>query len=176
MDVQTLLNDRAAKDAMARSENSPLPPESREKFTGLIYYEPDSDFIFEAELRPVADDDEAITIEKTLGAPIEAKRFGHFPFVVDGEEAELTMFQFGEGELGIAFKDATSSKETYGGGRMVNVQQVNETRYRIDFNRASNPLCAYLPNYSCPIPPAENHLKVAIRAGEKKPEGDWVLV
>jgi len=37
----------------------------------------------------------------------------------------------------------------------------------IDLNYAYNPYCAYNPDWSCPLPPAENWLKVPIRAGEK---------
>ena len=37
----------------------------------------------------------------------------------------------------------------------------------IDFNKAYNPYCEYTYGYSCPIPPNENKLSVAIEAGEK---------
>jgi len=51
---------------------------------------------------------------------------------------------------------------------------VGEGKFRVDFNLAYNPYCAYNPNWSCPIPPKENRLMVAIRAGEKvfHAEGD----
>jgi len=37
----------------------------------------------------------------------------------------------------------------------------------IDFNKAYNPYCAYSTGYNCPIPPAENYLPIAVKAGEK---------
>ena len=70
--------------------------------------------------------------------------------------------------LEVYFVDATSGRESY---RMRYVELTKETdgRLVLDFNRAYNPACAYSPFYNCPIPPPDNHLKVAIRAGEKMP-------
>jgi uncharacterized protein (DUF1684 family) len=79
-------------------------------------------------------------------------------------------------ELFVPFRDATSGRETYGAGRYleVEVRPANGTyRATLDFNLAYNPYCAYSPDYSCPIPPAENTLPVAITAGERAyPAGD----
>jgi hypothetical protein len=47
------------------------------------------------------------------------------------------------------------------------MQKIGSNRFEIDLNYAYNPYCAYNPNYSCPLPPRENWLKVPIRAGEK---------
>ncbi len=72
----------------------------------------------------------------------------------------------------LPFKDATSGRETYGAGRYLDshrpgLQQLEGGRFEIDFNYAYNPYCAYNENYRCPLPPAENWLKVPIHAGEK---------
>lgn len=74
--------------------------------------------------------------------------------------------------LFIPFKDLTSGKETYGGGRYldVEVKSIQENMIELDFNKCYNPYCAYSSGYSCPIPPVENHLKIEITAGEKTPE------
>ena len=56
----------------------------------------------------------------------------------------------------------------YAGGRYVEIDLPLPEPLRLDFNRASNPWCAYDPDYACPIPPAENHLDFAIPAGEKR--------
>jgi uncharacterized protein (DUF1684 family) len=59
--------------------------------------------------------------------------------------------------------------ETYSAGRYLDLKPTATGFYVIDFNRAYNPTCAYNPTWECPYPPAENRLKVAIRAGEKAP-------
>ena len=72
--------------------------------------------------------------------------------------------------LFIPFTDATSGDETYESGRYIDLEitDINKDRFTIDFNKAYNPYCAYVSGkYNCPIPPAENRLAVAIRAGEK---------
>ena len=72
--------------------------------------------------------------------------------------------------LFIPFTDATSGEETYESGRYIDLETrdiINEN-VQIDFNKAYNPYCAYVSGkYNCPIPPAENRLTVAIRAGER---------
>jgi uncharacterized protein (DUF1684 family) len=95
-------------------------------------------------------------------------RWGRVHFSVDDQPAELTLFYSPEsGYFFLPFMDATSGQETYGAGRYLEPHMVDETRVQIDFNLAYSPFCAYNENYSCPIPPAENRLKVRIEAGEK---------
>jgi len=72
--------------------------------------------------------------------------------------------------LFIPFTDATSGEETYESGRYLDLEitDIVNDKVLIDFNKAYNPYCAYVSGkYNCPIPPAENRLTVAIRAGEK---------
>ena len=73
--------------------------------------------------------------------------------------------------LFIPFTDLTSGEESYENGRYIDlkISDLETGSLTIDFNKAYNPYCAYVSDrYSCPIPPAENHLPIAIRAGEKK--------
>jgi uncharacterized protein (DUF1684 family) len=82
----------------------------------------------------------------------------------------LEMIDMGpfRGKLFLAFGDATSALETYGAGRYLDVQKVPGGKtITLDFNKAYNPYCAYNDTFSCPLPPPENLLKVAIKAGEK---------
>jgi uncharacterized protein (DUF1684 family) len=76
--------------------------------------------------------------------------------------------------LDVYFTDATSGRESYR-MRYVEVSPAADGRYVLDFNRAYNPACAYSPHYNCPIPPPENDLTVAIRAGEKIPRSGGAL-
>ena len=75
-------------------------------------------------------------------------------------------------EFFLPFRDATSGNETYGAGRYLDnhrpgLQRLNAEEFEVDFNYSYNPYCAYSSYFSCPLPPRENWLKVAIRAGEK---------
>ncbi len=71
--------------------------------------------------------------------------------------------------LFLPFTDLTSGEESYGGGRYIDLETTGiiNNRLVIDFNKAYNPYCTYSDGYNCPIPPRENDLPVAIRAGEK---------
>jgi uncharacterized protein (DUF1684 family) len=72
------------------------------------------------------------------------------------------------GKLFLAFGDETSARETYGAGRYLDVQKVPGSKtITLDFNKAYNPYCAYNETFSCPLPPQENLLQVAIKAGEQ---------
>lgn len=72
--------------------------------------------------------------------------------------------------LFLPFTDATSGAETYISGRYLDlsIKNIKDGKLVLDFNKAYNPYCAYVSGrYNCPIPPKENRLAVAIRAGEK---------
>jgi hypothetical protein len=66
------------------------------------------------------------------------------------------------------FRDATSASETYGGGRFLRAAPARDARIVLDFNRAFNPPCAFTPYAACPLPPPENRLAIAVRAGEQR--------
>ena len=101
-------------------------------------------------------------------------RYGYFDFQVGGQECRLQVYRLeealesGSPQLFVPFRDATSGHETYAAGRYIDLKENTSGIYDLDFNRAYNPSCAYNTDFSCPVPPAENTLKVPIRAGEKK--------
>jgi uncharacterized protein (DUF1684 family) len=74
-----------------------------------------------------------------------------------------------EDNLSIFFNDLTNYKETYAGGRYLDLKtsDIKNGLLVLDFNKAYNPYCAYSEGYNCPVPPAENRLPIAIRAGEQ---------
>jgi uncharacterized protein (DUF1684 family) len=98
------------------------------------------------------------------------QKYGRFKFTVEGQAAELTIYA-GENGYFLPFADSLAGTETYGAGRYLEPEPLGEGKFLVDFNVAYNPYCAYNQNFSCPIPPKENRLKVAIRAGEKVFEG-----
>ncbi len=86
-----------------------------------------------------------------------------FLFPIEQEELLASLFL----EFFLPFADALAGNETYGAGRYLEPRSLSKSKFAIDFNYAYNPYRAYNARWSCPIPPAENHLKVPIRAGEK---------
>jgi uncharacterized protein (DUF1684 family) len=106
---------------------------------------------------------------------------GWFEFEVAGKRQRLAAVRLlepgvGEDDLSIFFRDATSGKGSYGMGRYVDPERLPDGRWVLDFNLAYNPACAVSPYYNCPVPPPENVLEAAIRAGEAyashDPEGE----
>ena len=95
---------------------------------------------------------------------------GEVAFELAGQRLRLTVFGDGDGGIGALFRDATSGVTTYGAGRdLVVGRPAADGTVIVDFNRASNPPCAYTDLATCPLPPAENRLPVRIEAGEKTP-------
>lgn len=145
--------------------HSPLTPDQRRDFDGLRYFpkNPALDLKVEVEEFP---EKQNVTMQTTTGAVQDYQRFGRFRFAVEGEEVELTLFSNPHGFF-MPFADSLAGKETYGAGRYLEPELLPDGRFHVDFNLAYNPYCAYNDLYSCPITPAENRLKVPIRAGEK---------
>jgi uncharacterized protein (DUF1684 family) len=86
---------------------------------------------------------------------------------IDGQEVALTLFGDAQ-HLRALFADATGADLTYPAARNVAVTRDGDT-VTIDFNRATNPPCAYSASATCPFPPPENRLSVRIEAGELRP-------
>lgn len=162
---------RAAKDALFRTDASPLPPALREGFTGLSYFPYDSTLAFVAPLEPVLRAD-TLRLPTSTGEVRDYIRYGRFSFHVDGRAQRLTVFRPldpDEPSLFVPFTDPTNRHTTYGGGRYLDLPEPVDGFYTLDFNYAYSPYCAYDPAFSCPIPPPENRLSVPIRAGERYP-------
>lgn len=114
---------------------------------------------------------------KTSGKEKQRYRvFGVLYFQVHDTTVSLNIYQSSslmnsdkyKDYLFIPFTDKTSGIETYGGGRYIDlvISDIINKTYTIDFNKAYNPYCAYTTGYNCPIPPQENDLPVAVKAGE----------
>ena len=107
-----------------------------------------------------------MVMQTSTGGVQEYIRHGKFKFQVDGQEAELTIYQSEHGFF-LPFVDSLAGSETYPAGRYLEPEALPGNHFLVDFNVAYNPYCAYNETWSCPITPAENRLKVPIRAGEK---------
>jgi uncharacterized protein (DUF1684 family) len=167
---------RNVRDELFRTHpQSPVHADVRAGFAGAVY------FPYDAELRVLADieqaEEEVREIAGSAGSQTRFRRFGHARFELGGTEHTLELFWlegYGGGAF-LPFGDATSGRETYGGGRYlldtVKGSDLGEVggRLVLDFNFAYNPSCAYDPAWACPLTPPANRLELAVRAGERTP-------
>lgn len=164
----------AARDSLFRSEDSPLLEADHAIFEGLTYFPYDSTLAFRLHLQPVLARD-TIRMTTSTGEARPFIPYGTFRFDAGGRGHTLTVFKpVGEGatpgHLFLPFTDQTSGRTTYGGGRYLDLTEDATGIFTLDFNLAYHPYCVYNPQYSCPVPPAENRLGVAVTAGERLPD------
>ncbi len=155
-------------------EVSPLADRHRKNFEGLEFFKPDTNYVVQAKfmrtpdalpfLMPTSTDRKS---EEVVYAIVE--------FQLKGKTYELEVYQNPElileekytDYLFLPFTDLTNGKETYGGGRYLDLRIPDGNTIVIDFNKAYNPYCAYNKKYSCPLVPSVNNLNTKILAGVK---------
>jgi uncharacterized protein (DUF1684 family) len=169
--LNQLATSRLEKDSyFSAPATSPLTAEQRSAFQHLDYYPPNFDLIFQVKLIPDGEGSRT-NILATGGELRPAVKAGEFDFEVGGKKEVLHVYRMvGEDstELFLPFTDETCGKTSYSGGKYIDLKENSSGVYRLDFNYAYNPYCAYNHDYSCPIVPQENHLDVPIMAGEMK--------
>lgn len=143
----------------------------RREFRRLLYFPPDRAFAVPARLERLPDP-ETVVMLTSRNMEKRFVRYARLHFTLDGAACVLAAFKSATGAsddrtLFVPFTDATTGNETYPAGRFLDLDEPAGEIVVLDFNRAYNPLCNYSPAYNCPIPPAENRLPVAIRAGEQ---------
>ncbi len=157
---------RAEKDDFFKHHlQSPLLRDQKAKFAGLQYFPENESLRLEVKVQRF-EDESPIVMQTSTGGVQEYIRYGRFKFDVDGQTAELTIYENENGYF-LPFVDSLAGKETYPAGRYLEPEPLPGDRFLVDFNLAYNPNCAYNEMWSCPITPAENRVKVPIRAGEK---------
>ena len=146
----------------------------------MKYYSPREDYMVscKVELTPNA---EPFDLATYSGKTKPFKQYAWLKFELHGNSYKLAIYQnlntirnpLYRTYLFLPFKDATSGEETYGGGRYLDFKtsDIQDGQLLLDFNKTYNPYCAYSDGYNCPIPPTENHLPLAIPAGEKMYKG-----
>jgi uncharacterized protein (DUF1684 family) len=92
-------------------------------------------------------------------------------FTHDGQAVTLLATHWKSGKPMFVFRDATSGRETYAASRFLIGEDATDTQITLDFNRAFTPPCGFTDFAICPLPPRENILPFAIRAGELRPGG-----
>lgn len=134
-------------------------------FDGIDRYETDPRWRIEAEFTP-GEEGATMLIENVLGQMVEYDVAGTLSYTVDDYQANMVALGTGE-RLFIPFADATSGTETYPGGRFLYIDRPRAGEPAIiDYNVSYNPPCAINPHTTCPLPPPQNRLPFAIRAGE----------
>ena len=161
---------RKSRNGYMISSSSPMSQEDKRNFSGLKYYPVDETFVVTAKVVPI-ERKQPIFIPTTTGESKKYIPWGYAEFELKGANHKLLLYQDWEETnpslLSLMFADDTSGDATYGGGRYIEVTKSGGNTIVIDFNLAYNPFCHFNDEYSCPIPPRENLLNVAIEAGEK---------
>ena len=137
------------------------------EFKGIERFTVDPKWRIKAKVIP--QDQNPLMIMNVLGQNTAQKHGGQLVFEIDGQSYRLDAIDEGGQRLFVTFADATSGKTTYGSGRFIELDRPNaDGETFIDFNKAYNPPCAFTEFATCPLPPAQNRLSIAIPAGEKK--------
>ena len=164
--MSELTDFRREKDEFfGRHPQSPLTPEQKRGFIGLHYFPENDALRLEVQAEPLVDQ-QPMQMQTSTGGVQTYVRHARFKFQEEGQEAELTIYQNENGYF-LPFADSLAGEETYPAGRYLEPESLPGNRFLVDFNLAYNPNGAYNEMWSCPITPAENRLKVPIRAGEK---------
>jgi uncharacterized protein (DUF1684 family) len=172
--AETLSANRAEKDEFFGTHpQSPIPPEDREEFEGLSYFDPDPTYRVEATVS-VIDNPENIDFDTSDGRTLTYRRPFRFSFEIEGDSYELSGYrQDATDPIFVPFRDKTTGQQSYKDGRYMELEPeerlTDGMSVEIDFNLAYSPFCAYSETFSCPLPPEENWLETTIPAGERKP-------
>lgn len=170
--VSAISKHRRETDDFFLSANSPLPDSVRKDFTGLKYYDIDTNFRVMAKYEEIPNGP-VFKIQATGSIADTYKTMGKLHFLLNGIKFSLEVYRnesyVGKGQevYFIPFYDLTNGNETYAGGRYIDMHTLNGENIILDFNNAYNPYCLYNHEYSCPVPPLQNNLKTEIRAGER---------
>jgi len=176
--VDSLTTERHKhSDELIDPESKILMDSEIDHFRGLDYFEIDQEYRIEAAFKKKKG--KKFKMPTSTDRTPVYQRYGYVYFKINNELCTLTVYQNVELKkkkgfedyLFIPFRDETSGKETYGGGRYLDLRMTSSNKIILDFNTSYNPYCAYSYRFSCPIPPEENKLKVRVEAGEKVPFG-----
>ena len=140
--------------------------EYRRSFTGLHWYPIRPEYRVTAKFVawPQAKD---ISITNILGQTEPTPSPGYLEFTLNGVALRLDAVTE-DNTLFLIFRDKTAGKTTYGAGRFLNTDMPKDGSVVLDFNKAYNPPCVFTPYATCPLPPPQNRLAMAIEAGEMK--------
>lgn len=137
------------------------------EFAGLDFFPVDAGWRVEARFEPHPAG-RTIDIANVVNQLQPMPNPGAVVFERDGREHRIEAIGNGDGSLFLIFADRTSGRESYGAGRFLDTPAPRDGVVTVDFNLAYNPPCAFNEYSTCPLPPPENRLDLAVTAGEKK--------
>lgn len=170
--IKQITDEREEKDRFMKSSAESPFHDAPEAYKGLNYYPVNPKYKITASLTPIQNK-EVVLLGTNDGKQQRYVQYAYADFDLDGYHNKLLILELVDmgpfrGKLFLAFGDETSASETYGAGRYLDVEKVQGSNtITLDFNLAYNPYCAYIDKFSCPLPPRENVLKIALQAGEK---------
>jgi len=159
--VSVLVIERAGRYAIRMRD---LNSEYRRTFTGLKWYPVKLEWRIEARFVPY-DPPRRMKVPNIIGSEFEEPNPGYVEFSVKGKKLRLDPVLEGD-RLFLIFKDETAAKTTYPPGRFLYADMPKDGKVILDFNKAYSPPCAFTPYATCPLPPKQNRLPIAIEAGE----------
>jgi uncharacterized protein (DUF1684 family) len=143
---------------------------TRTGFVGIDHYPIDPAWRIEARFEPHPEG-RTIEIASVINTLEPMANPGALVFEFGGKTHRLEAIDDGSGQLFLIFADRTNGRETYGPGRFLYAAMPEDGRTTLDFNRAYNPPCAFNAYSTCPLPPPENRLDLAVTAGERRYDG-----
>jgi uncharacterized protein (DUF1684 family) len=166
---EQIVDYRQEKDLSFKTDND-SPMENKENFDGLSYFFPDLKYKVKAKVNLI-ENPEQISIMKSDGGATTYLKFAWAVFELNKREHKVVLLK--DLKIGnssnwfLPFSDQTAGRETYSGGRYLDIKATDKDVVVLDFNLAYNPYCVYNYRYSCPLPPKENFIDTEIKAGEK---------
>ncbi len=173
--AQAQASQKKLNEEYADPKESPLTETDLKYFEGLDFYPISDKYVVEANFIK-SENEKPFKMKTSTTRLPEYVKYGELHFVMDGRKFKLNVYQNVdlskkpgyEDYLFLPFSDLTCGKESYIGGRYIDMRFPKYDTVVIDFNTAYNPYCAYNHKYSCPIVPLENDLAIDILAGVKK--------
>ena len=166
------------KQDFIKESNSPL---KENDLQNLHFYDADSTYKVSADVE-ILKNEKIFKMPTYDGTSKEFYRYAKIMFDLNGTATTMTLYKSialasnpaYKDLLFLPFTDETNNKETYGGGRYIDLssKEIINNKLQVDFNKAYNPYCAYSDGYRCPVPPEENDLQIEIKAGEKLYTGE----
>lgn len=161
--LKLLLLKRGERYALRLKDNDST---IRKDFGGLRWYPVEEKWRIKARLIPPSEP-RKLVFDTIIGERDTLESAGYVVFEYEGKEYRLEAAGRGR-DLFLVFRDGTSGKTTYGSSRFLNAKAEADGTVILDFNKAYNPPCSFTPYATCPLPPPQNRLSLAIAAGELK--------
>jgi uncharacterized protein (DUF1684 family) len=175
---EVLSFQRKLNEEYKNRKESPLDEKDFKKFKGHDFFPVDLSYRVQGKL-VVSNGTPFFGMKTTTSRMATERVYGHIEFTLGGKQFRLPVYQSKDlmqtaeyaDYLFFPFTDETNGKQTYGGGRYIDLRIPKEgDAIVVDFNMAYNPYCAYSSRYSCPIVPAENQMDVEVPVGVKYTE------